>query len=57
MKESGILDFLYNRALSNASFCLKKQKLKGVLRPLSFEDFAGMLSLYLGGGFNMILFA
>ncbi|KAF2356817.1 Ionotropic glutamate receptor [Trinorchestia longiramus] len=55
LREAGLLDYIMNRALSNATHCRKKVKQSGVLRPLAFWDFAGMLSVFAGGLFISLL--
>ncbi|KAK3881754.1 hypothetical protein Pcinc_013837 [Petrolisthes cinctipes] len=48
MRESGILDHFYQRALMNITECLKPIKSEA-LRPLTLGDFYGIFSIYLGG--------
>ncbi|KAK3864220.1 hypothetical protein Pcinc_030078 [Petrolisthes cinctipes] len=48
LQEFGILDYLYNKALSNATECLKPIKVKSG-RALDVGDFYGVFSIYAGG--------
>lgn len=48
LQEFGILDYLYKKALSNATECLKPIKAKSG-RALDVGDFYGVFSIYLGG--------
>ncbi|KAK4328432.1 hypothetical protein Pmani_001180 [Petrolisthes manimaculis] len=49
MRESGILDHFYQRAMVNITECLKPIKSEA-LRPLTLGDFYGIFSIYLGDG-------
>ncbi|KAK4314009.1 hypothetical protein Pmani_014672 [Petrolisthes manimaculis] len=48
LREFGILDYLYTKALSNATECLKPIKVKSG-RALDVGDFYGVFSIYAGG--------
>ncbi|CAL4085400.1 unnamed protein product, partial [Meganyctiphanes norvegica] len=51
LREFGILEYLMNREIRNATNCLTKpgSETLGVLRPLQIEDFIGVFGIFAGG--------